>query len=95
MPNCVQAIKSSELVGRSYHAAASSSKPHHRQQALGEGRGVRADRYSDPFNAPKGLFKHKARGWKPGKLGTSGVRVLEAPFASRSARTGSALRLNA
>lgn len=29
--------------------------------------------YSDPFNAPKGLFKHGSRGWKLIKVGTTGI----------------------
>jgi hypothetical protein len=31
------------------------------------------DTYSDPFNAPKGLFKHSSAGWKLVKVSTTGV----------------------
>jgi hypothetical protein len=34
---------------------------------------VPTDTYSDPFNAPKGLFKHKSGGWKLVKYGTSRI----------------------
>ena len=41
--------------------------------------------YSDPFNAPKGLFKHNASGWKLVKFGTSGVGCSK-PRLSRAVR---------
>ena len=41
--------------------------------------------YSDPFNAPKGLFKHRSGGWKLVKLGTTGVGCAK-PRLSRSVR---------
>lgn len=41
--------------------------------------------YSDPFNAPKGLFKHKSAGWKLVKYGTSGVGCSK-PRLPRSVR---------
>ncbi|MEA2419680.1 MAG: hypothetical protein QOE60_1886 [Thermoleophilaceae bacterium] len=47
--------------------------------------------YSDPFNAPKGLFKHSASGWKLVKVGASGVGCSK-PRLSRSVRKDLKLR---
>jgi hypothetical protein len=41
--------------------------------------------YSDPFNAPKGLFKHVSGSWKLVKVGTSGVGCSK-PRLPRSVR---------
>jgi hypothetical protein len=41
--------------------------------------------YSDPFNAPKGLFKHRSGGWKLVKIGTTGVGCFK-PKLPRSVR---------
>ena len=41
--------------------------------------------YSDPFNAPKGLFKHKGGAWKLVKYGTSGIGCSK-PRLPRSVR---------
>jgi type II secretory pathway pseudopilin PulG len=41
--------------------------------------------YSDPFNAPKGLFKHGHGGWKLVKIGTTGIGCFK-PKLSRSVR---------
>jgi hypothetical protein len=41
--------------------------------------------YSDPFNAPKGLFKHHKGGWKLITVGTSGVGCSK-PRLPRSVR---------
>jgi hypothetical protein len=41
--------------------------------------------YSDPFNAPKGLFKHGGGGWKLVKVGTTGVGCSK-PKLPRSVR---------
>jgi hypothetical protein len=82
-----QAVKSSNLVGRPYHRGRFAlAKP----RVTDSGRWakasiVRNDTYTDPFNAPKGLFKHKAGGWKLVKFGTSGVGCSK-PRLSRSVR---------
>jgi hypothetical protein len=47
--------------------------------------------YSDPFNAPKGLFKHVSGGWKLVKVGTSGVGCSK-PRLPRSVRQDLKLR---
>jgi hypothetical protein len=47
--------------------------------------------YSDPFNAPKGLFKHGAKGWKLVKYGTSGVGCKK-PRLPRAVRQDLKLR---
>jgi hypothetical protein len=41
--------------------------------------------YSDPFNAPKGLFKHRSGGWKLIKVGTTGIGCHN-PRLSRALR---------
>ena len=41
--------------------------------------------YSDPFNAPKGLFKHGSGGWKLVKIGQSGIGCHK-PKLPRSVR---------
>jgi hypothetical protein len=41
--------------------------------------------YSDPFNAPKGLFKHKSSGWTLVKVGTNGLGCHK-PRLGRSVR---------
>jgi type II secretory pathway pseudopilin PulG len=41
--------------------------------------------YSDPFNAPKGLFKHGSGGWKLVKIGTTGIGCFK-PKLPRSVR---------
>jgi hypothetical protein len=88
-----QAVKSSDLVGRAYHRGRFDLvKP----RITDSGRWakasiVRNDTYSDPFNAPKGLFKHQAGGWKLVKFGTSGVGCSK-PRLSRSVRKELKLR---
>jgi hypothetical protein len=47
--------------------------------------------YSDPFNAPKGLFKHVSGGWKLVKVSTSGVGCSK-PRLPRSVRKDLGLR---
>ena len=48
--------------------------------------------YSDPFNAPKGLFKHKSGGgWKLVKIGTTGIGCHK-PRLSRAVRKDLKLR---
>jgi hypothetical protein len=82
-----QAVKNSDLVGRAYHRGRFNLvKP----RVTDSGRWakasiVRNDTYSDPFNAPKGLFKHNAGGWKLVKFGTSGVGCSK-PRLSRAVR---------
>jgi hypothetical protein len=81
------AVKGSDLVGRPYHRGRFSLvKP----RVADSGRWakasiVRTDTYTDPFNAPKGLFKHNAGGWKLVKFGTSGVGCSK-PRLPRSVR---------
>ena len=41
--------------------------------------------YSDPFNAPKGLFKHSSGGWKLLKIGQTGIGCSK-PKVPRSVR---------
>ncbi len=41
--------------------------------------------YSDPFNAPKGLFKHGSGGWKLVKIGQGGIGCHK-PKLPRSVR---------
>ena len=82
-----QAVKSSDLVGRAYHRGRFSLvKPRITDSGRWAKAGVvRTDRYTDPFNAPKGLFKHNAGGWKLVKFGTSGVGCKK-PRLSQSVR---------
>jgi hypothetical protein len=47
--------------------------------------------YSDPFNAPKGLFKHGRGGWKLVKIGTTGIGCYK-PRLSRALRKDLKLR---
>ena len=47
--------------------------------------------YSDPFNAPKGLFKHSSKGWRLVKIGTSGIGCSK-PRLSRAVRKDLKLR---
>jgi len=47
--------------------------------------------YTDPFNAPKGLFKHRGGGWKLVKVGTSGIGCSK-PRLPRSVRQDLKLR---
>ena len=46
---------------------------------------VPTNTYSDPFNAPKGLFKHSSGAWKLVKVGTTGVGCSK-PKLPRSVR---------
>jgi hypothetical protein len=47
--------------------------------------------YIDPFNAPKGLFKHGRGGWKLVKIGQTGIGCHK-PRLSRSVRKDLKLR---
>jgi len=82
-----QAVKNSDLVGRAYHRGRFELvKPRVTDSGRWAKAGiVRTDTYSDPFNAPKGLFKHRAGGWKLVKFGTSGVGCSK-PRLPRSVR---------
>jgi hypothetical protein len=52
---------------------------------------VRNDTYSDPFNAPRGLFKRKHGTWKLVKIGTRGIGCSN-PRAPKAVRTDLKLR---
>ena len=82
-----QAVKTSKLVGRSFHRGHFKlAKPRISDSGRWAKAGlVRKDGYTDPFNAPKGLFKHNAGGWKLVKFGTSGVGCKK-PRLSQSVR---------
>jgi len=88
-----KAVKSSGLVSRSVRKHFSLFKP----RVADNGRWAKAgilptNGYSDPFNAPKGLFKHKSSGgWKLVKYGTSGVGCSK-PRLSRAVRKDLKLR---
>jgi type II secretory pathway pseudopilin PulG len=47
--------------------------------------------YTDPFNAPKGIFKHRSSGWKLLKIGTTGIGCSK-PKLPRSVRKELKLR---
>jgi type II secretory pathway pseudopilin PulG len=47
--------------------------------------------YTDPFNAPKGIFKHRSSGWKLLKVGTTGIGCSK-PKLPRSVRKELKLR---
>ena len=81
-----QAVKTSNLVGRSFHRGHFKlAKPRISDSGRWAKAGIRTETYSDPFNAPKGLFKHKAGGWKLVKFGTSGMGCSK-PRLSRAVR---------
>ena len=82
-----QAVKSSSLVGRAYHRGRFDLvKPRITDSGRWAKAGlVRQDGYTDPFNAPKGLFKHKSSGWKLVKVGTRGIGCNK-PKLARSLR---------
>jgi hypothetical protein len=88
-----KAVKSSKLVSRSVRKHFSLFKP----RVSDNGRWAKAgilptNGYSDPFNAPKGLFKHKqSGGWKLVKYGTRGIGCSK-PRLSRSVRRDLKLR---
>ena len=87
-----QAVKTSKLVGRSFHRGHFKlAKPRISDSGRWAKAGVRTETYSDPFNAPKVLFKHNAGGWKLVKFGTSGVGCKK-PRLSRSVRRDLGLR---
>jgi|RhiMethySRZTD1v2_1073278.scaffolds.fasta_scaffold665186_3 hypothetical protein len=87
-----QAVKTSNLVGRSFHRGHFKlAKPRISDSGRWAKAGIRTETYSDPFNAPKALFKHNARGWKLVKLGTSGVGCKK-PRLSQSLRKELGLR---
>lgn len=88
-----QAVKGSKLVPRSVRRGGFKLvKPR-----IADGGGwakagiVPTDTYSDPFNPPKGLFKHKRGGWKVVKYGTSGIGCSK-PRLSRAVRKDLKLR---
>jgi hypothetical protein len=87
------AVKDSKVVPRSVRKHYRLFKP----RISDNGRWAKAgilptNGYSDPFNAPKGLFKHKTSGgWKLVKYGTSGVGCSK-PRLPRAVRKDLKLR---
>jgi hypothetical protein len=70
-----KAVKSSDLVSRSIRKGRFDLvKPRIAENGNWARAGIAPnDTYTDPFNAPTGLFKHKGKGWKLVKYATSGV----------------------
>ena len=58
------AVTGSKLVQRSVKGHFTLIRPRVATADVGQGRDRPVQRYSDPFNAPKGLFKHRSGGWK-------------------------------
>lgn len=88
-----KAVKNSSLVSRSVRKHFSLFKPRIAENGRWAKAGILpTNGYSDPFNAPKGLFKHKkSGGWKLVKYGTSGVGCSK-PRLSRAVRKDLKLR---
>ena len=87
-----QAVKNSKLVPRSVRRGFRLGSP----RIADGGRWAKAaivsrSHYTDPFNAPKGLFKHKGGGWKLVKYGTRRLGCSK-PRAPRSVRKDLKLR---
>ena len=91
-----KAVKASDLVSRSVRRGNFQLvKPRISENGRWAKAGVAPTRtYSDPFNAPKGLFKHKSSGgWKMVKFGTTGIGCFK-PRLSRAVREDLKLRCN-
>jgi hypothetical protein len=91
-----KAVKASDLVSRSVRRGNFQLvKPRISESGRWAKAGVAPTRtYSDPFNAPKGLFKHKSSGgWKMVKFGTTGIGCFK-PRLSRAVRKDLNLRCN-